>query len=950
METTENAFEMQSPLCMKCQLPIVTGHAYELGEEKWHIECFKCHKCEKPLDCDSNFLVLGTGALICFDCSDSCKSCGKKIDDLAIILSNSNEAYCSNCFRCYKCGDRIEDLKYAKTRKGLFCLRCHSRLLEKRKLHEERKRKKLLNKDLPEIIPNSTSMLNSIDSTSIEIPLKSKERLLSPPRNERRQRYSISSADSKARADIKSDANNVTSQYLNDDSRVNHSRNESLNDILDSTLQNDEDEELKQDDDSSSSHNTRDISTGRNTFNDHIVGPDGEPIVSMIKSNEADIPDMSQGEFLSPLRSAKYPQMSKSPKSYRRGIVMSDIGYSDEDNINIGLDDAVSRLGISLSKSPKPDAEPSVDPLSLRLSPDSFDSTGFGIISNSNNSSMVANTLQLAPALSPVLPSINKTPSILDFSQLSPEDTHSGWGTSAKQSLLQRRVTSRGRSDSTIYFNKSQEKDPVIKAPSRTPTKFQSNGVFRTPPIDNGYIHGNTNLSADDGHRKTLSWQSKFRQEEGGLGIRSRSKGSLTEPSLNKEMSMKEATVMKLTDDIENLQTQKTQLLYEVDELNTSKQLLNDELVALKDAKVKYAHQLESYKIQLKRVRGNNNNQISTKASSAQDEEEFKILPENLWEDAVSPIRYATTATVKVAKYGTRPRFWKRLAGTHSKDAPSPPLNTEQKLEISGPRLVNPDEFQDVKLVPIPSKAGSNSRSLGKSDITTSSSSPLTAEGISLYSSSLVSRVKFENNPIPLIVKTCIDYIESSDDLLSSEGLYRKSGSQTKIIQLEGGFEKISPQDLDGARKLVEEQDVHLVASVLKRYLRKLPDPVLTYDYYEQFMDLVKDNNLPETLPCYNSNNTEYKSSPMYLHAIGLLQNLLSSIPEPHLNLLRVLCHHVTKVSDYSKINLMTLQNLALVFAPSLITDRNGDKDISDLKERNYLITFIFGNYRDLLR
>lgn len=66
------------PVCVKCKEPITTGHAYELGYDRWHIECFACHKCDRLLTCDSDFLVLGTGALICFDCSDSCKSCGKK--------------------------------------------------------------------------------------------------------------------------------------------------------------------------------------------------------------------------------------------------------------------------------------------------------------------------------------------------------------------------------------------------------------------------------------------------------------------------------------------------------------------------------------------------------------------------------------------------------------------------------------------------------------------------------------------------------------------------------------------------------------------------------------------------------------------------------------------------------------------------------------------------------
>ena len=165
--------------CVRCKDFITTGHAYELGCDRWHTHCFACYKCEKPLSCESDFLVLGTGALICFDCSDSCKNCGKKIDDLAIILSSSNEAYCSDCFKCCKCGENIADLRYAKTKRGLFCLNCHEKLLAKRKYYEEKKRR--LKKNLPSL-PNPVIDSDPIDDTSaaVAVPERASGRPISP--------------------------------------------------------------------------------------------------------------------------------------------------------------------------------------------------------------------------------------------------------------------------------------------------------------------------------------------------------------------------------------------------------------------------------------------------------------------------------------------------------------------------------------------------------------------------------------------------------------------------------------------------------------------------------------------------------------------------------------------------------------------------------------------------
>ena len=78
----------QREVCKKCNLLIIEGHAYELGEDRWHIDCFKCSKCGTSLGCNSNFLVLGNGNLICSNCSYNCKQCGRKIDGLAILTGD----------------------------------------------------------------------------------------------------------------------------------------------------------------------------------------------------------------------------------------------------------------------------------------------------------------------------------------------------------------------------------------------------------------------------------------------------------------------------------------------------------------------------------------------------------------------------------------------------------------------------------------------------------------------------------------------------------------------------------------------------------------------------------------------------------------------------------------------------------------------------------------------
>lgn len=146
-------------VCKKCSLYISEGHAYELGDDRWHINCFKCSKCDNSLGCNSNFLILGDGNLICLSCSYNCKQCGKKIDDLAILTGD--QAYCSSCFKCRVCKLKIEDLRYARTSKGLFCMSCHEKLIAKKRKYDM-KRKQMAHLEL--LLKPPPGLPGSIDS------------------------------------------------------------------------------------------------------------------------------------------------------------------------------------------------------------------------------------------------------------------------------------------------------------------------------------------------------------------------------------------------------------------------------------------------------------------------------------------------------------------------------------------------------------------------------------------------------------------------------------------------------------------------------------------------------------------------------------------------------------------------------------------------------------------
>ncbi|KAH7128772.1 hypothetical protein B0J11DRAFT_278958 [Dendryphion nanum] len=153
--------------CKGCGEILEEGKAFELAGNRWHIDCFRCNTCGTLLDSDANLLLLGDGSLICNNCTYSCNHCGNKIEDLAILTGD--QAFCANCFRCRNCKRKIENLRYARTSQGIFCMSCHESLMARRR----KKSKKppsapsaKVDKSLPPIPPTAPSFTPDLDTPS----------------------------------------------------------------------------------------------------------------------------------------------------------------------------------------------------------------------------------------------------------------------------------------------------------------------------------------------------------------------------------------------------------------------------------------------------------------------------------------------------------------------------------------------------------------------------------------------------------------------------------------------------------------------------------------------------------------------------------------------------------------------------------------------------------------
>ncbi|XP_065668286.1 arf-GAP with Rho-GAP domain, ANK repeat and PH domain-containing protein 1 isoform X2 [Hydra vulgaris] len=156
-------------------------------------------------------------------------------------------------------------------------------------------------------------------------------------------------------------------------------------------------------------------------------------------------------------------------------------------------------------------------------------------------------------------------------------------------------------------------------------------------------------------------------------------------------------------------------------------------------------------------------------------------------------------------------------------------------------------------------------------------------------------------NKVPYIIEKCITYIQLN--ALKTEGIYRLSGSISVVKRLTLMFN----QDAANVRLSFDEcSDVHAVASLLKQYLRQLPEPLLTNELYNDFIS----NSYEVTDDAHNDKMYRY-------------HDLLQMLPDINYTSLRYIVLHLNQIIKEADKNKMTLKNISLLFGPILLSKGN---------------------------
>ncbi|KAF8070211.1 signal transducer [Lyophyllum atratum] len=131
---------MEDRLCPGCRKPAVSeqgGLVVAFGQSFFHVDCFKCAKCGDQVTADTSLLLLSDGSPICTNCTYSCNVCHLPILDEAIMTGD--DSYHAHCFKCKVCACRIDDLVFAKTSQGIYCMNCHNERMARIRNHVQKK-------------------------------------------------------------------------------------------------------------------------------------------------------------------------------------------------------------------------------------------------------------------------------------------------------------------------------------------------------------------------------------------------------------------------------------------------------------------------------------------------------------------------------------------------------------------------------------------------------------------------------------------------------------------------------------------------------------------------------------------------------------------------------------------------------------------------------------------
>ncbi|XP_046953266.1 unconventional myosin-IXb isoform X3 [Lynx rufus] len=158
---------------------------------------------------------------------------------------------------------------------------------------------------------------------------------------------------------------------------------------------------------------------------------------------------------------------------------------------------------------------------------------------------------------------------------------------------------------------------------------------------------------------------------------------------------------------------------------------------------------------------------------------------------------------------------------------------------------------------------------------------------------------------VPVVLEKLLEHVEMHG--LYTEGLYRKSGAANRTRELRQALQT------DPAAVKLENFPIHAITGVLKQWLRELPEPLMTFAQYGDFLRAVELPGKQEQL--------------------AAIYTVLEHLPEANHNSLERLIFHLVKVALLEDVNRMSPSALAIIFAPCLLRCPDNSDPLTSMKD-----------------
>jgi len=169
-----------------------------------------------------------------------------------------------------------------------------------------------------------------------------------------------------------------------------------------------------------------------------------------------------------------------------------------------------------------------------------------------------------------------------------------------------------------------------------------------------------------------------------------------------------------------------------------------------------------------------------------------------------------------------------------------------------------------------------------------------------------LSQITTEETSIPKIVEELMEEVEKNG--IYTEGIYRKPGLKTSVDSLKNIISPPTCSSVD-----LSQYRVHVITSVLKLFFRRLSEPLVPSDLYNDFI---------RSAELQNATDIQLR-----------LFDVIQRFPKPNRDVMTRLIYHLGQVAMHEESNKMSPNGLAIVWAPCLMRSGEGTDSIDALEQ-----------------